>query len=176
MAARSRCSRRSSPAWPRVSVSSASIICSRCCSEASTRSWAARSEEKLASRVGERDLDQRSLAGQRRAQLVRGVRDELALRLEGSVEPAEQVIEGVPELLEFILRAVERQTFVQTGGGDPRAVRVMVRIGRSILPATSQPAKRASTATIARAIPELTRSWCESAARCAASTDPACAT
>ena len=44
-------------------------------------------------------------------------------------------------------------------------MRVMVRMGRSILPATSQPAKRARTATMARATAELTRSWCESAAR-----------
>jgi len=54
-----------------------------------------------------------------------------------------------------------------------RAVRVMVRMGRSIRPATSQPARRASAATMARAIPELTRSWCASAARCAAWTVPA---
>ena len=108
-------------------------------------------------RVGERDLDQGSLACQRRAQLVRGVGDEVALRLERGVEPAKQVIERVPELLELVLRAVEGQALVQTGGGDPRAVRVMVRMGRSILPATSQPARRASTATIARAIPELTQ-------------------
>ena len=127
-------------------------------------------------RVGERDLDQRSLACQRRAQLVRGVGDELTLRLERSFEPPKQVIERVPEFLELVLRAVQGQALVQAGGGDPPAVRVMVRIGRSILPATSQPARRASTATIARAIPELTRSWCESAARCAAWTDPACAT
>ena len=55
-------------------------------------------------------------------------------------------------------------------------MRVIVRIGRSILPATSQPARTARTATAASAIPESTRSWCESDARCAAWTDPACAT
>ena len=70
-------------------------------------------------RVGERDLDQGSLARQRRAQLVRGVGDELALRLERSVEPPEQVIEGVPEFLELVLRAIEGQALVQAGGGDP---------------------------------------------------------
>ena len=70
-------------------------------------------------RVGERDLDQRSLAGQRRAQLVRGVGDELALRLERGVEPPKQVIEGVPEFLELVLRAVEGQALVQAGRGDP---------------------------------------------------------
>ena len=70
-------------------------------------------------RVGERDLDQGSLACQRRAQLVRGVGDELTLRLERSFEPPEQVIEGVPEFLELVLRAVEGQALVQAGGGDP---------------------------------------------------------
>ena len=44
-------SRRSSPAWPRVRASNASISCSRCCSDASTRSWALRSEAKFASEL-----------------------------------------------------------------------------------------------------------------------------
>ncbi len=90
-------------------------------------------------RVGERDLDQGSLAGQRRAQLVRGVGDELALRFEGSVEPLEQVIEGVPEFLELVLRAVERQTLVQAGGGDP-AGRAGDGPDRSQHPAGDEPA------------------------------------
>ncbi len=69
--------------------------------------------------VGQRDLDQGSLAGQWRAQLVRGVGDEVTLRFERSVEPPEQVIEGIPEFLELVLRAVEGQALMQTGGGDP---------------------------------------------------------
>ena len=90
-------------------------------------------------RVGERDLDQRSLACQRRAQLVRGVRDELTLRLERSVEPPEQVIEGVPEFLELVLRAVEGQALVQTGGGDPSG-RAGDGPDRSQHPAGNEPA------------------------------------
>ena len=70
-------------------------------------------------RVGERDLDQRSLAGQRRAQLVRGVGDELALGFERRVEPLEQFVEGVAEFLELVLGPVERETLVQARGGDP---------------------------------------------------------
>ena len=90
-------------------------------------------------RVGERDLDQRSLACQRRAQLVRGVGDELALRLERGVEPPEQVIEGVPEFLELVLRAVEGQALVQAGGGDPSG-RAGDGPDRSQHPAGNEPA------------------------------------
>jgi hypothetical protein len=90
-------------------------------------------------RVGERDLDQGSLAGQRRAQLVRGVGDKLTLRLERSVEPRKQVIEGVPEFLELVLGAVEGQALVQTGGGDPSG-RAGDGPDRSQHPAGNQPA------------------------------------
>jgi hypothetical protein len=44
--------------------------------------------------------------------------DELTLRLERGIEPPKQVIEGVPEFPQLVLRAVERQTLVQAGGGD----------------------------------------------------------
>ena len=53
------------------------------------------------------------------AQFVGGVGDEVSLCFEGSVEPREQVVEGVAELLELVLRAVEGQALVQAGRGDP---------------------------------------------------------
>ena len=138
-AARSRCSRRSSPAWPRVSVSSASITCSKLLlgREHALVGRAQRGEVRV--RVGERDLDQGSLACQRCAQLVRGVGDEVTLRLERSVEPPKQVIEGVPEFLELVLRAVEGQTLVQTGGRDPSG-RAGDGPDRSQHPAGNEPA------------------------------------
>jgi len=40
------------------------------------------------------------------------------LSLEGRFEPVEQVVEGVREFLELVLRAVERQPFMQAGRGD----------------------------------------------------------
>ena len=89
--------------------------------------------------VGERDLDQRSLARQRRAQLVRGVGGELALGLEGRFEPVEQVVEGVPEFLELVLRAVEGEALVQAGGGDPSG-RARDGPDRSQHPAGDEPA------------------------------------
>ena len=84
-------------------------------------------EERLAGRsphlrgggIAEGDLDQGALPGEGRSQLVGGVGDEATLRLERSVEPREEVVEGVPELLEFVLRAVEGQALVQAGRGDP---------------------------------------------------------
>ena len=50
-----------------------------------------------------------------------------------------------------------------------RAVAVMLRTGRSSRPATYQPSRMASKATMARAISELTRRRWRSDARCAAS-------
>ena len=72
-------------------------------------------------RVGvvERNLQQGALGGKGGAQFVGGVGDEVTLRLERSVEPPEQVIEGVPEFLQLVLRAVEGQALVQVGRGDP---------------------------------------------------------
>ena len=78
---------------------------------------AQRGEARLG--VRERDLDQRSLACQRGAQLVRRVRGELALGLEGRFEPVKQVVEGVAEFFEFVLRAAEGKALVQARGGDP---------------------------------------------------------
>ncbi len=55
--------------------------------------------------VVERDLQERPLGSEGGTQFVGGVGDEVTLRLERPVEPPEQVVEGVPELLELVLRA-----------------------------------------------------------------------
>ena len=47
-----------------------------------------------------------------------GVGDEVSLRLERSVEPPEQVIEGVAEPLELVVGAVEGEALSQAGGRD----------------------------------------------------------
>ena len=74
--------------------------------------------------VGERDLDERALERERRAQLVRGVGRELALRVEGRLEPAEELVEGVAELGDLVVGPVEREAPVQARGGDlPGGVR-----------------------------------------------------
>ena len=69
-------------------------------------------------RVGEGDLGEDPLPGQRGAQLVGCVRDEPALRLEGRLQPGEQSIEGVAEFLQFVVWAVQGEPLVQVGGGD----------------------------------------------------------
>ena len=69
--------------------------------------------------VPERDLKQGPLPGQRRAQLVRGVRDELALGPERGVQPGQQLVEGVTEFLEFIFRAGHRDPLMQAARRDP---------------------------------------------------------
>ena len=69
--------------------------------------------------VVERDLQEGALSGQGGAQFVGGVGDEVTLRVERRVESPEEVVEGVPEFLELVLRAVESQALVQVGRGDP---------------------------------------------------------
>ena len=51
-------------------------------------------------------------------QLVRRVGDELPLRLEGPVEPCDQCIERVPELLQFVVGPRQRQALMQVVCGD----------------------------------------------------------
>jgi hypothetical protein len=68
-------------------------------------------------RVGvvERNLEERALGRQGGAQLVGRVGDEMPLGLESGFEPREEAVEGVPELLEFVRRAVEGEALVQAG-------------------------------------------------------------
>ena len=139
--------------------------------EASSSS-AGRSPHLRGGGIAEGDLHQCALSGEGGSELVGGVGDEATLRLEGGVEAPEEVVEGVAELLELVLRAVEGEALVQAGRGDPAGGAGDRSDGRSILPAMSQPARRARTPTTARAIPESTRSWCESEARCAACAGP----
>ena len=72
-------------------------------------------------RVGERHLEDRALQRQRRTQLVRGVGDELALSLERGLQAREQLVEGVSQLAQLVVGAVEREALVQVRGGDSRA-------------------------------------------------------
>jgi hypothetical protein len=57
--------------------------------------------------IAEGDLDQSAFSSQRGSELVRCVGDEPSLCLEGSLQPREEVVEGVAEILEFVLRASE---------------------------------------------------------------------
>jgi hypothetical protein len=91
--------------------------------------------------IGQADLEDRALQRQRRAQLVRGVGDELALRGERGLEPLEQLVEGVAELAQLVVGPVEREALVQVGRGE------LSRRGRDHLQRTQhtpgeQPAER----------------------------------
>jgi hypothetical protein len=66
-------------------------------------------------RVIERNLEEGPLGRQGGTQLVRGVGDEVPLGLERGFEPREEIIEGVPEFLELIFRAVQGQALMQAG-------------------------------------------------------------
>jgi hypothetical protein len=56
--------------------------------------------------VVERDLQHGAFGGEWSTEFVGGVRDEVSLRLEGGVETSEEVVEGVPQFLELVLRPV----------------------------------------------------------------------
>jgi hypothetical protein len=116
--ARSKGSRLSSPAWPRERgeqrLDDPFLVCPG-------------GEHPLAGGtqrlgvglwVGQRHLDNDPLQGQRGAQLAGGVVGEPALGGERGLQPGDQVIEGVPEILKLGVRAVQRQAPVQVGGGD----------------------------------------------------------
>jgi hypothetical protein len=68
--------------------------------------------------IGQRHLDGRALQRQRRAQFMRGVRDESPLGGERSLQPVEQVVEGVGELGQLVVRAGRGQPPVEVVGGD----------------------------------------------------------
>jgi hypothetical protein len=55
------------------------------------------------------DLELGACAGQRRAQLVRGVRDERALPGAGRVQPGQHVVERLGEPADLVLRGRHRQ-------------------------------------------------------------------
>ncbi|HYZ77910.1 MAG TPA: hypothetical protein VE596_11110 [Gaiellaceae bacterium] len=69
-------------------------------------------------RVAERDLGECLSTGERGAQLVRGVGDELPLGGEGGFQAIEKVIEGVGELLQLVVGAGERKPPVEIAGRD----------------------------------------------------------
>jgi hypothetical protein len=97
---------------------------------------------------------------------VGGVSDEVPLRLDGGLEAREQVVTGIPgSSLSSSCGLSRAKRSCKLVEEILRPVPVMMRMGRNIRPATSQLANAASTATMARAIPELTRSWCASAVR-----------
>ena len=64
-------------------------------------------------RLGQDDVDGGAHHGQRGAQLVRGVRDEPALRGERQVESLQHVVEGVGQLLELVLGPGQREPLAQ---------------------------------------------------------------
>ena len=88
-----------------------------------------------------------------------GVGHETALGLEGGVQPAEHLVEGVGQLLELVLGPLEVDPLVQGVPSSRRAVAVMALSGRRTRPATSQPSPTETSAARARATPDWPRSW-----------------
>jgi hypothetical protein len=77
--------------------------------------------------VAQAHVQRRAHDRQRRAQLVRGVGGEAPLAGERPVQPLQHAVEGVGELLELVLRAVQADALLEGvggaalgGGGDGR--------------------------------------------------------
>ena len=87
-----------------------------------------------------------------------GVGDELALGLERGFEPFEQLVDGVPELVELVVGPASASRSCRFCSEIWRAALVIVRRGRRARPATIQPSPIAITAMIASAIPDWTKS------------------
>ena len=68
--------------------------------------------------IAEGELEQGALEREGGAQLVRGVGDELSLRLEGRLEAGEQSVDGGAELLELVVGPFEVEPAVEVAGGD----------------------------------------------------------
>jgi hypothetical protein len=93
-----------------------------------------------------RHLQQRPVERERGTQLVRRVRDEPPLAVEGPVEPFQHHVERVSELLHLVVRAVQRDPLVQAtvggrGAGDPGG-RLGHPVQRLEQPAGDEPAQR----------------------------------
>ncbi len=69
-------------------------------------------------RIGQRHLQQGPLRGERGAQLVRGVGDEVPLRVERRLQPGEQVVERLPQFGELVVAAAQAEPPAQVAGRD----------------------------------------------------------
>ncbi len=75
-------------------------------------------------RFGHSHLERGPHPGKRRAKLVRGIGDELALKGERALEAVEQLVERVRQFFQLVVGAVEVEALMQVGGGDfPRSRR-----------------------------------------------------
>jgi hypothetical protein len=92
------------------------------------------------------DLQQRPVERQRRTQLVRGVGHEPALAVEGPVEPFQHHVERVGQPLHLVVRAVQRDPFVQATVGRRRVGDPARGVGHALQrleqPAGDEPAQR----------------------------------
>ena len=118
----------------------------------------ARPSAAAAVRLGHRHVQRRPHGRQRGAQLVRGVGDEPALRGERRLQPFQQPVDGVGEVLDLVGRARHGQPLVQVVGGDPPGRRGDRRSGRSTRPASTRPSSTETTAITASATSEPTSS------------------
>ena len=150
-----RGSRRSTTAWLRASVRSASISRSCCSPAASTRSQHSPQRLDRCLRIGKRDLDERPLERHRRAQLVGGVGDEPPLGLECPLQAAPAARRrSAPALQLVVARRRSPSRSCRLCSVIWRARAFIVRSGTSARPANSQPSPIESSAMIASAIPD----------------------
>ncbi len=90
------------------------------------------------SRIGRLRLEQRAHARDRRPELVARVGDELALAVDGDVEPLEQLVQRLGQTVELVARTRLVHPAVQIAGAD-RVDRPAHRVDRAQRPADDDP-------------------------------------
>ena len=113
----------------------------------------------VAVRIVAGHVEQRLRERQRGAQLVGGVGGESLLFGDVRLEPREEAVDGVGEILQLVAGPREREALVQVALGDLPGVAVIARSGRRTRPATSQPSAIETTVMIASAIPDRMSPW-----------------
>ena len=109
-------------------------------------------------RVAQGHLQHGPLGGQRGAQLVGRVGDEMPLRLERRLQPREQVVKGLAEPAELIIAAPGPQPPARLVAEMSRAVATIACNGRSRRPASSQP-NPSEAATANAKLTRTTAAW-----------------
>ena len=75
------------------------------------------------------------------------------------LQPREEAVDGVGEILELVAGAGVRQALVEVALGDLSGVAVIARSGCRTRPATSQPSAIETTVMTTSAIPALRSPW-----------------
>ena len=119
----------------------------------------------VAVRIVAGDVEKGLRDRQRGAQLVGGVGGESLLFGDVCLEPREEAVDGVGEILQLVAGPESARRSCRLRSEICRVLAVIARSGRRTRPATSQPSAIETTVMIASAIPDRTSRWWRSSVR-----------